>query len=65
MLTRARDAKIARKTIGKYYSDGITEFDSSVFELLFRADDDNDLSVVFQLPEHADLAVRLKSRKDS
>lgn len=45
MLTRARDAKIARKTIGKYYSDGITEFDSSVFELLFRADDDNEKEI--------------------
>lgn len=42
MLARIRDAKIAKKTAEKYYPDGIKEFDSSVFELLFRADDDNE-----------------------
>ncbi len=42
MLAKVRDAKLARKTIAKYYKDGITEFDSGVFDLLFRADDDNE-----------------------
>lgn len=45
MLAKVRDAKLAKKTIAKYYKDGIAEFDRGVFELLFRADDDNEKEI--------------------
>ncbi len=41
-LMRLADAKAAKKAAKKYYPNGITPFDSSVFEALFRAEDENE-----------------------
>lgn len=35
----------AKKAIKKYFPDGIEEFDSSVFETLFKAEDENELAL--------------------
>lgn len=40
-----RDVEIARKTAKKYFPDGIREFDSTVFDSLFKAEDDVDLQL--------------------
>ena len=45
MLSDIRDMKASKKTVAKYYPSGITEFDSSVFEKLYSADDDNDAQI--------------------
>ena len=49
---RRRDAlmlisqmKASKKAIKKYFPDGIVEFDSSVFDTLFKAEDDNELEL--------------------
>ncbi|MGN1203186.1 MAG: MFS transporter [Eubacterium sp.] len=49
---RRRDAliqiskiKTAKKAVKKYFPNGIEEFDSSVFETLFKAEDDNELAL--------------------
>lgn len=39
-IARTEKMKIAAKTIRKYYKDGLSEFDSSVFEKLFAAEDE-------------------------
>lgn len=44
-LANARDVRIAEKTIKKYYSDGLTQFDASVFSKLFNADDETESSI--------------------
>lgn len=42
ILSDIRDMEAAKKTVGKYYSNGIEKFDSSVFEKLYAADDENE-----------------------
>ena len=42
MLSDIRDMEAAKKTVAKYYSNGIEKFDSSVFEKLYAADDENE-----------------------
>jgi GPH family glycoside/pentoside/hexuronide:cation symporter len=42
MIERARQEKYSKKVIKKYYPDGVEEFDMTVFEKLFKAEDDND-----------------------
>lgn len=44
-LAAARDFKIARKTVRKYYPDGLTEFDARVFADLFKADDETQAAI--------------------
>ena len=39
------DIKIARKTTAKYYPDGIKPFDSSVFDGLFKSEDEAELNM--------------------
>lgn len=45
LLAVFRDVKLARKTAKKYFPEGIREFDSSVFDALFKAEDDVDLQL--------------------
>lgn len=64
---RRRDAfmqlsniKAAKKAIKKYFSNGIVEFDSSVFEILFKAEDENE----FALHKTLKLLKAAKENKD-
>ena len=41
-LMQLSNIKAAEKAVKKYYANGIEEFDSSVFEELFKAEDEND-----------------------
>lgn len=45
MIAKAREAKLALKTAKKYYPEGIDEFDSSVFDIIFRSDDENEKEI--------------------
>lgn len=45
MIAKAREAKLALKTAKKYYPEGIEEFDSSVFDIIFRSDDENEKEI--------------------
>lgn len=42
LLAVLRDIKIARKTVSKYFPDGIRKFDASVFDSLFNAEDETE-----------------------
>lgn len=42
MLDKARQEKVSKKAIAKYYPDGIEEFDMGVFQKLFDAEDQAD-----------------------
>ncbi len=44
-LMKARSIKTAHRTIRKYYPDGLEEFDASVFEKLFAAEDETELAL--------------------
>lgn len=44
-LIQASNITAAKKAIKKYYPNGIVEFDSSVFEALFKAEDENELAI--------------------
>lgn len=44
-LIQASNIASAKKAIKKYYPNGIEEFDSSVFETLFKAEDENELAI--------------------
>ena len=44
-LLQIESYKVASKAIKKHYSDGIKEFDATVFETLFKAQDENDLAL--------------------
>ena len=57
LLTQLENKKIALKAIKKYYPDGIEEFDNTVFEKLFKAEDE------FELKLHESLK-RLKKAKE-
>lgn len=44
-LIRIDNIRVARKTIAKYYPEGIVPFDSSVFKQLFEAEDANEAAL--------------------
>lgn len=44
-LMQISQIKAAEKAIKKYFPNGIAEFDSSVFEILFKAEDENELAL--------------------
>lgn len=44
-LIQASNIVSAKKAIKKYYPNGIVEFDASVFESLFKAEDENELAI--------------------
>lgn len=59
-ILQAGNAKIALKTIKKYYPEGLTEFDTSVFEQLFAAEDETDLAI----KDCLDRLLQAKNEKD-
>ena len=44
-LAQVSNVKAAKKAIDKYFPNGIVEFDSSVFDSLFRREDENELEL--------------------
>lgn len=44
-LIQASNIASAKKAIKKYYPNGIVEFDASVFDSLFKAEDENELAI--------------------
>lgn len=44
-IIQVSNVKSAKKAIKKYFPNGIVEFDNSVFEALFKAEDDNELEL--------------------
>lgn len=60
MLELISDMKAAKKAVSKYYPDGIEEFDMSVFEKLFEAEDKNEA----ELNETAKLLKTAKETKN-
>ena len=58
ILMQIESAKVAEKAIKKYYPDGIEEFDSSVFDKLFKAEDE------FELKLHEALKSLKKAREE-
>lgn len=44
-LMQVSKIKASKKTMKKYFPEGIVEFDSSVFETLFKAEDENELAL--------------------
>ncbi|MCC8073769.1 MAG: MFS transporter [Clostridiales bacterium] len=41
-ISNVRNFKTAKKTIAKYFPNGIKEFDASVFDMLFKLEDENE-----------------------
>ncbi|MBQ9552482.1 MAG: MFS transporter [Clostridia bacterium] len=60
-LMRLTDLKAAKKAVKKHYPNGIAAFDSSVFETLFRAEDENEE----RIHEALGALKQARERKDS
>ena len=60
-LMRLTDLKAAKKAVKKHYPNGIVAFDSSVFETLFRAEDENEE----RIHEALGALKQARERKDS
>lgn len=60
-LMRLTDLKAAKKSVKKHYPNGIVAFDSSVFETLFRAEDENEE----RIREALGALKQARERKDS